>query len=64
MSQARERFLCLDDVMNKTGLGRSTIYNKMKSGEFPKSISISKNRIAWLESEIDSWMKEKINQRK
>lgn len=63
MTKNSERFLCLDDVMNKTGLGRSTIYNKMKSGEFPKSISISANRIAWLESEIDSWMEIKINQR-
>lgn len=63
MSQNSERFLCLDEVMNKTGMKRSTIYNQMKSGEFPKSISISANRIVWLESEIDSWMKTKINQR-
>lgn len=63
MTKDSERLLVLDEVINKTGMKRSTIYSKMKSGEFPKSISISANRIAWLESEIDSWMENKINQR-
>ena len=63
MNEKKERFLCLDDVINKTGMKRTSIYNKMKSGEFPKSIHISANRIAWLESEIDSWMTTKIKNR-
>lgn len=62
-NQPNERFLCLDEVMNKTGMKRSTIYNQMNSGKFPKSISISANRIVWLESEIIGWMEEKISQR-
>lgn len=63
MTKDSERLLVLDEVITKTRMKRSTIYSKMKSGEFPKSISISANRIAWLESEIDSWMENKINQR-
>lgn len=63
MPQPSERFLRLNEVMEKTGLKRSTIYNQMNKGEFPKSISITANSVAWLESEINSWIEEKINQR-
>lgn len=63
MSLNDERFLSLDEVMTKTGLKRSTIYNQMRLGIFPKNIEISSNRIAWLESEVINWMTTKINQR-
>lgn len=63
MSLNDERFLSLDEVMTKTGLKRSTIYNQMRLGRFPKNIEISSNRIAWLESEVIIWMTTKINQR-
>ncbi|OOH88700.1 hypothetical protein BMT54_08335 [Pasteurellaceae bacterium 15-036681] len=63
MTQANERFLRLEDVIAKTGLKRSTIYSKIKSGEFPKSIAISANSVAWLESEINHWIQIKVKQR-
>ncbi|WP_319016498.1 helix-turn-helix transcriptional regulator [Serratia fonticola] len=46
-----------------TGLKRSTVYNKMKSGEFPKSVSIGERSIAWVESEINSWVANNISRR-
>ncbi|OOF45452.1 helix-turn-helix transcriptional regulator [Rodentibacter trehalosifermentans] len=58
-----ERFIKLPEVMNKTGLGRSTIYRNMKAGEFPKSIQLNKQNSVWLESEVNAWMKEQINKR-
>lgn len=64
MTQPGERFLRLDEVMSKTGLKRSTIYDQMSKGNFPKSIFITATNIAWLESEINGWMEEKIKQRK
>ncbi|MBN6064748.1 helix-turn-helix transcriptional regulator [Aggregatibacter actinomycetemcomitans] len=63
MSEQSERFIRLDEVMSRTGLKRSTIYLKMKANEFPKSISLGLNNVAWLESEVVEWMKEKVNQR-
>ena len=58
-----ERFIKLPEVMNKTGLGRSTIYASMKAGDFPKSIQLNKKNSVWLESEINDWMTDKINKR-
>lgn len=57
------RFLRLTQVMDKTGLKRSQIYSYMKTGDFPKSVKIGPSSVAWLESEIDDWIKEKLNSR-
>ncbi len=35
----------------------------MKAGQFPKPIPLSKNCVAWLESEIIKWQEEKIKNR-
>ena len=62
MPQA-ERFIKLPEVMNKTGLGRSSIYRKMNTGDFPRSIQLNKNNIVWLESEVNAWMQAQIEKR-
>lgn len=49
------RFLRLRHVCEKTALSRSTIYEKMTKGTFPKCFPISDGRVAWLESEIEAW---------
>ncbi len=48
-------------VMDWTGLSRSTIYAMMKSGDFPKSISIGARAIAWADNDIQSWVNSRIS---
>jgi prophage regulatory protein len=48
------------DVERRTGLGRSSLYGLMKSGQFPKSVKISARAVGWLESDIDSFIASKI----
>lgn len=44
-------------VEQKTGLARSTIYDRMKAGVFPKPIQLGNSRVVgWIESEIDEWL--------
>jgi prophage regulatory protein len=49
-------------VIEKIGMSRSTIYNKLtptsKSFDetFPKPIRLGASSVGWLESEIDSWI--------
>ena len=56
----KENLIRLREVMKITGFGRSQIYRLISIGEFPKQIQISPGSVAWLESELEDWMEERI----
>lgn len=60
---ASQRFLRLSQVMDRTGLKRSQIYLYMKMGLFPKSVKIGISSVAWLESDVEEWINQKLNNR-
>lgn len=47
-------------VEARTGLARSTIYDRMKAGTFPAPISLGAKAVGWIESEIDAWLTAQI----
>lgn len=55
-----QRFIRRKEVQAKTGLGASSIYAMMKQGKFPKAITLSERRVAWIESDVDQWISERI----
>lgn len=57
------KLIKLKDVMASTGLGRSTIYKYIEDGTFPKSVSLGCRAVAWVESEIQEWILERIEER-
>ena len=57
--------LRLPDVVKVTGLSRSTIYLRIKQNRFPKQISLGGRAIGFVESEINDWIHQQIeNSRK
>ncbi|EJU7421647.1 TPA: helix-turn-helix transcriptional regulator [Salmonella enterica] len=58
------RLLRISDVMNLTGLPKSTIYLKIKNNEFPNQVSIGSRSVAWVEKEINEWISNSIQSRK
>ena len=54
------RLIRRKEVQAKTGLGASSIYAMMQQGTFPKAINISERRVAWIESDIDKWIAERV----
>ena len=54
------RFIKLPVVKDKTGLGKSSIYEMMASNKFPKNIRLGRRAVAWNEEDIDRWMMERI----
>lgn len=62
-SQPRLRILRLPEVMNRTALSRSTIYQYMTDGEFPESVELGSRAVGWVEDEINGWLQTKIEQR-
>lgn len=57
------RILRLRDVMEKTGLARSTVYKYIEAGTFPKPIDLGGRSVGWVDEEINDWILEKISQR-
>lgn len=55
--------LRIKEVCRKTGLSRSTIYELMGQGLFPKSVALTPRTVGWIESEIDNWIEQKKNDR-
>jgi len=55
-----KRLIRRKEVQSKTGLGASSIYALMKKDKFPKAITLSERRVAWLESDVDQWISERI----
>lgn len=47
-------------VQLRTGLSRSTIYERIKAGTFPAPVSLGARAVGWIESEIDAWLTRQI----
>ncbi len=47
-------------VEARTGLSRSSIYQKVAEGTFPKPIRLSAQSVGWLSHEIDEWIEQRI----
>ncbi|MGN5136458.1 helix-turn-helix transcriptional regulator [Aeromonas veronii] len=60
------RLIRIREVMNKTGLSKSGVYDLMNAGQFPKSIRLSDTgrTVAFIEAEVDSWIAARIDARK
>ncbi|MFS8150151.1 helix-turn-helix transcriptional regulator [Halomonas sp. 86] len=57
------KLIRIKDVMERTGLARSTIYKYINLGQFPQPIKLGTRAVAWVESEIDTWINDSIKRR-
>ncbi|MCY0562394.1 AlpA family transcriptional regulator [Klebsiella pneumoniae] len=55
-----DRFLSLRQVEDKIGFGKSWIYRQIQLQQFPPSIRLTRRHVAWLESEVDAWIQQRI----
>lgn len=54
------QLLRLPAVIERVGLGRSSIYRKEAEGQFPKRVRISERATAWLAADIDQWIADRV----
>ncbi len=50
----------LPTVKHRTGLGRSSIYARMKKGTFPQAVNLGGPMVAWVSTEIQDWIDQQI----
>ena len=72
-SKLKNRLIRLNEVLSRTGYGRTSIYRKMDDGTFPKCLKLGSpikdhtqfdcRAIAWIEDEIDQWVESRIKER-
>lgn len=61
--QPGDRVITWDEVRLKVPFTRKHILELEKAGRFPKRLQLGNRRVAWVESEIDQWLAERIAER-
>lgn len=57
MKACDSRILRFPEVVNKTGLSRSTVYGRIRSGDFPAPVPLGAGRaVGFIEQEVDGWI--------
>ncbi|MFC4655727.1 helix-turn-helix transcriptional regulator [Rheinheimera marina] len=59
-TQDKPRLIRRSEVLQRVSLCKATIYNHMNAGTFPRPVSVGGRRVAWLESDIDLWIAERL----
>lgn len=54
-NRADVRFLRLKEVLAICGKSRSSVYDAIKKGDFPKPVKLSGRSSAWIKSEVEQW---------
>ncbi|MEC5516093.1 AlpA family transcriptional regulator [Enterobacter hormaechei] len=60
MSQSLIR---LSEVQKRTGYSKAWIYRLLKEKRFPQSVKIGSRSIAFVESEVEEWINQRIEAR-
>jgi prophage regulatory protein len=53
------RLLRRREVEERTGLSRSTIYEWMRTGQFPRPIALGTRSVRWQQHDVDAWIAER-----
>ena len=56
------RFLRVPEVLERTGLSRSTTYVRLEQGLFPRPMSLGTRAVGWIESEVDEWIRQRTDE--
>lgn len=60
VASTSKRLIRLPEVLNRTGLCKAWIYRLISRNEFPAQVKLGARAVAFLESDIDKWIEEKI----
>ena len=60
-SENPTRIIRLPQVKQRPALSRSSVYAKISRGEFPSSVNLGARAVGWLESDIDEWISDRVN---
>ena len=56
----QQRLLRRPDVLYRCGISNSTLHRLINAGNFPAPIQLGPRAVAWVESEINEWIEQRI----
>lgn len=57
------RLIKMPEVMRRTGNGKTWIYRLIPQDRFPRLVKVGSRAIAFVESEVDDWISQRIEER-
>ncbi|MDW1624968.1 AlpA family transcriptional regulator [Vibrio sp. Vb2704] len=60
MQNEQIRLITLREVIVLTSLSRASIYNYISKNMFPRQISVGERSVRWIESEVQEWIRQKV----
>ncbi|MGP4686522.1 AlpA family phage regulatory protein [Agrobacterium tumefaciens] len=54
------RILPIEEVIERTGLSRRTLYQEISDNRFPRGVQLTKRRVGWPEADVENWLSNKI----
>jgi prophage regulatory protein len=70
MEPTNDRLIRLPEVMVRTGLSRSAVYDRLRAGSprhdpsFPRPVTLGQRTVAFSEQELNGWMAARLAARK
>ena len=58
MNRKKRKILRLKEVLDRTGLSRTTLWRRVKSGQFPPPVRLGgpdSRAVGWLAEDLDDW---------
>ena len=56
------KILRVPDVLARIGMSRSTLYEWMRTGNFPPSVKLGERAVGWRESDVTAWIESRVPQ--
>ena len=57
------KVLKLKEVVKKSALSKSSLYEKIKRGTFPAPIKLGERASGWIDDEVDEWIEARRRER-
>jgi len=54
------RFISMREVRNRTSLSKTTIHKRINAGTFPRPVGLEGSRVAFVEAQVEAWMKARV----
>lgn len=57
------RLMRIREVLQLSGLSRTTLYREINSHAFPAPVKLSSRSVGWLQDDVTQWLESRITQR-